>query len=1059
MATFLRVVLCVVFAILAVSNVFAQTETATVSGRVTDLTGAVVPGVGVELLSLERGTTRQTKTNHSGIYTFQGCQPGQYHITIRKDGFRRIEFVGLILNIQDHVEKNFQLQVGSVSESITVAGGAPLVNMEEATVSTVVDRGFVANMPLNGRSFQDLILLNPGVVTSSPQSRFGSIGEQGEFSVNGQRTEANYYTVDGASANVGTNSGILFDATSAGVSGSVPTSTALGTTHTLVSVDALEEFRVQSSTYSAEFGRNPGGQFSFTTRSGTSEWHGTAFDYFRNGAMDANNWFNGYFGQPQPELRQNDFGGTLGGPIHVPGLNGGARKTFFFFSYEGLRLVQPQAAIPNFVPDLATRASTPQPLQQVLNAFPIPNGPDFGNGFARFVSSWADPSEIDSSSIRVDHQASAGVRLFFRFSDTPSSSNNRQSQFASPSNNLKFTYQARTYTLGATALSSSGVYDEFRLNYSTNSNSVREIIDNFAGAKPVNLVQLQGLTSPYAAVNVSLFFDGQFTSLGQVPESGSQHQWNLVNTVGLSAGPHQIKLGVDYRRVSATARPFNPEIGFLYSSQSDVQSNNASFAFADSFAPAYPLYQNFAAFVTDDWKIRKRLSLSFGLRWEVDPAPGVTQGLKPYTVEGVDPSSITLAPQGTPLWRTTWFNFAPRVGGAFTLRDSPGWETVLRAGGGLFFDTGQQVGSAGFDGPGFMAQFAAPPGTGFPLPVGDTMPTIVNPPVTPYTSTVFAFPAHLQLPYTLQWSAGIEQAFGGSQALTISYVGSHAGRLIGQSLTQGGNLNSNFEDGLAVYRSSQTADYNSLQTQFQRRVTRGLHALLSYTWSHSIDYGSVNTMFFGVRGNSDFDVRHNFSGALSYELPNLFHSSLVRALLNNWAMDGRMSARTAFPVPLNGDTMVDPVTGKTFNSGLDFDPGKPVYIYGSACAAVYANGMTCPGGRAINPAAFSVPPSTANGDAPRNFVRGFGDWQLDFALRRDFPLSESVKLQFRSEAFNVLNHPNFGAINSFYCTPGTDTGCTFGQARATLAQSLGILSPIYQRGGPRSLQLALRLTF
>jgi len=253
-----------------------------------------------------------------------------------------------------------------------------------------------------------------------------------------------------------------------------------------------------------------------------------------------------------------------------------------------------------------------------------------------------------------------------------------------------------------------------------------------------------------------------------------------------------------------------------------------------------------------------------------------------------------------------------------------------------------------------------------------------------------------------------------------------------------------------------------MQLQFRRRLSRGLTALASYTWSHCIDYGSQNYTFGYQRGNCDFDVRHNFSTAFSYGVPNVGHNNFANAVLHHWGLDDRFTARSAFPVTLNGTEVVDPLTGNYFHTGLDLNLGQPVYIYGSQCAAVYNNGLGCPGGRAINPNAFSLPPGctsfscppgTLPGNAPRNFVRGFGAWQMDFAVRREFPIHENLKLQFRAEAFNIFNHPNFGIIDSNYGDP------TFGQATATLASSLGVLSPLYQMGGPRSMQFALKLVF
>src|SRR3989441_673108 len=340
-----------VFACLTGLTICRADELAAVTGLVTDPAGRSVPGVTILITNLSTNVASRTVTNDQGIYRVPSLQPGIYRITLAKDGFKSVVKSGIELHVQDVASINFELQIGSVNETVTVEAGASMVNTTDPSVSTVVDQTYIKNMPLNGRSFQDLILLTPGIVTNSPQS-FPAFGLTGEFSVNGQRTESNYYTVDGVSANVGASAGAVY-VQGAGPSGSLAASTALGTTQALVSVDALQEFRVQSSTYSAEYGRNPGGQFAFETKSGANQWHGTLYDYLRNDYFDANDWFNDYFRSvdptlTKPALRQNDFGGTLGGPVRIPHLYNGKDKTFFFVSYEGLRLIQPQAA-PNNV--------------------------------------------------------------------------------------------------------------------------------------------------------------------------------------------------------------------------------------------------------------------------------------------------------------------------------------------------------------------------------------------------------------------------------------------------------------------------------------------------------------------------------------------------------------------------------------------------------------------------------------------------------------------------------------------------------------------------------------
>ena len=1049
--------------VLFITRVLAQSPNGTISGLVVDPTSAVIVGADILVANDATGVQYSAKTNGTGLYLISNVPPGTYRIQVSKIGFKTLVKPDIVLNVQDALAINFTLPIGATSEIVTVQAGTSLINTENAAVSTVVDGNYVKNMPLNGRSFQDLILLTPGTVTNSPQTE-AQLGENGEFSVNGQRPDSNYYSIDGVSANVGASAGSGLYSFS-GASGSIPASTSLGTTQALVSVDALEEFRVQSSTYSAEFGRNPGGQFSFVTRSGTNEWHGTAFDYLRNGDLDANDWFNDYFGVPQAALRQNDFGGTLGGPIELPSIYDGRGRTFFFFSYEGLRLTQPQEASVSYVPTTALRAGAPAALQPVLNAFPLPQCPsppgacktDLGNGFGDFVSAWSNPSSLNAYSIRFDHVLTDRVKLFFRFGDTPSSAVSRSGGNAvpTPSSLISSQFVSRTYTGGVASTLTNRVTNDFHLNYSSTGIVSTIKLDSFGGSQPADLARIQGLPADASSVMVFIF-GGNVAFLDQSQESGAQRQWNVTDAFSVAAGRHQIKFGIDYRRLAPIATPFNPNVEFVYFGQNQVTANAALAAFGTTTAPAYPLYHNFSAFAQDEWKITARLGLSLGLRWEVNPAPGVTQGIPPYTLEGASLSTLSPAPQGTPLWKTSWFNFAPRLGAAYVLNDTRNWETVIRAGGGVFFDTGQQLGSLGFAGIGFNSTNVVF-GAAFPQAPAALTPSIVNPPTPPYNQ-VYYFPRHLQLPYTLEWNASVQQALGASQSVTVSYVGSHASRLLRESAYSGAAINNPNIANLYVNSNGSTSDYDALQLQYQRRLSRGLTALASYTWSHCIDDGSTNVVqqslsFAYLRGSCDFDVRHNFSSAFSYDIPNRHGSKIWNAAFHHWGVDGRFTARTGFPVTLLGPNVVDPVTGQIYDSNLDVVSGQPLYLYGADCAAAYMNGRPCPGGRAINPSAFALPPAGEVGNAPRNFARGFGAWQMDLAVRREFPIHDAFRLQFRAEAFNIFNHPNFGLIDQHFGDP------TFGQATQTLASSLGILSPIYQLGGPRSLQFALKLIF
>jgi hypothetical protein len=387
-----------------------------------DQNSAVVPGAEVKLLNPATAFARQTTTNDSGAYTFLLLPPGTYSITAQRDGFAPIRVENIVLNVGDQKSLQVHLKAGSITEMVQIEGNAALIN-ESPAVGTVIDRQFVGNLPLNGRSFQSLILLTPGVTITS-----AGASDPGQFSVNGQRASTNYFTVDGASANVGVS--IAFGgAAPATLAGSYPGLSAFGSTSNLVSVDALEEFKIQTSTYSAELGRQPGGQVSLVTRSGGNDFHGGVFEYFRNEALDARDYFNKK-PAPQPPLRQNQFGGTFSGPLPFfnfgeggPFFTTGKDKTFFFFSYEGQRLRLPISGNA-IVPSLRLRSAAAPAVKPLLDAFPLPTGPEVldalgqPTGWSPYVFSVSPPSTLDATSIRIDHRVNSKFTVFGRFNES-----------------------------------------------------------------------------------------------------------------------------------------------------------------------------------------------------------------------------------------------------------------------------------------------------------------------------------------------------------------------------------------------------------------------------------------------------------------------------------------------------------------------------------------------------------------------------------------------------------------------------------------------------------------
>lgn len=1063
---------------------FAQTENASISGRVTDSSGAIIRGAAVRLESASQGAVTETTTNSAGIYVFPSVHPGIYHLTVTKDGFKTEDYVGLTANVQDHLEHNFQMTVGATSESVTVTAEGPNVNTTDATVSTVVDRNFAENLPMNGRSFQSLIQLTPGVVTV-PSG--GGSGNEGQFSINGQRSDSNYWMVDGVSANIGITA---FNFPGQGFGGTVGAYSAAGGTNSLVSVDAMQEFRIQTSTYAPEFGRTPGGQISIVTRSGSNQFHGTVFDYLRNDVLDANDWFADYNHLPKPEERQNDFGGTFSGPIFKD-------KTFFFFSYEGLRLRLPQV-LQTTVPDLAARNGAIPAVQPFLNAFPFdPNQPDLGNGVAQFNASFSDKSTLDAYSLRIDHRISDKLSLFGRYNFSPSELVKRAISFTPLSNVLTSRINTQTGTLGATWNVSPRIVNDFRFNFSRVNGSSRQTLDNFGGAVPPSSFPIP---SPFTIDDSEFSFDILGLNHGQLlpgPSANNlQRQFNLTDSVTLARGSHTFKFGTDYRRLSPKFDPPGYLQDSIFFTVPDAAAGNPFLSIVDSQRGVTALFRNLGLFAQDTWRLNPRATLTYGLRWDVDMVPRSLQGPSLVAITGFnlnDFSQLAIAPAGTPPFKTTYGNFAPRIGVAYQLSQNPNHGTVVRGGFGIFYDLVSSVaGTAFLSGPPFLA-FTESFGGTFPLsPAASAPPPI---PSAGSISELAAFNPNLKLPYTLQWNVAIEQSLGPQQTLSASYIGASGRRLLQESFVQGPTSNpavvASFID------NSATSSYNALQLQFERHLSHGLQALASYAWAHSIDDGSADNGQFesnlgapGVpgsnRGSSDFDIRHTFSAGITYAIPAPRANRLLNALAGGWSIQNTVLARSAPPVNIDDFNFFGGLTpGVISDLRPDLVPGQPIYLHGANCASVMQSlgyllpGQGCPGGMALNPNAFQDPPSAPIGPAcpfggcparqgtlGRNALRGFGAVQWDFAVHREFSIRESLKLQFRAELFNVLNHPNFGQPNAFLFNGNTKFGLAdqsldhyLAGAGAGGGRGEGDFNPLYQLGGPRSIQLALRLSF
>jgi hypothetical protein len=647
--------------------------------------------------------------------------------------------------------------------------------------------------------------------------------------------------------------------------------------------------------------------------------------------------------------------------------------------------------------------------------------------------------------------------VFGRYSDAPSSIVQRGGgRFQTAYSNLNHTEaRTQTLTLGANSSISPRLVNELRFNYSVSRGRSFLTMDDFGGAvAPPDSVLLP---SPQTSANSFMGFFGDFNPYGLKFDVGKladnvQHQVNVIDNVSWIAGAHQLKAGLDYRRLQPQEGILTYQLSYVFSSLTNLISNSVPTAFVSSRTADVKLVtSNWSLFAQDTWNAAPNVTITYGVRWDYNSAPTSPSGTPPSTVDQVDNlATMALAPLGTPLWQPKKNNFAPRVGAAWALRP----DTVVRGGFGLFYDLGySDISNAMIAFP--YVQQKVIFGTSFPLTGGDAAP----PPYTtdPPAAVMAVVDPNHSTPRTYQWNVAVERAVGSHGALAITYLGAEGRDLMRKDvyIAPSPSFNGEFD----LLSNGGRSSYKALQLQYQHRLSRGLQALASYTWGKSLDDVSSDVNYQNVPpshsssstewGPSDYDIRHTFSGAVSYDIPGPSDGSMKK-LVEDWSIDSIVYARSAPPVNV--------VTGKNpFGGALSGASSvqRPNVVSG---VPFYLDQSSAPGGQVINPAAFSIPTSD-QGDLGRNALRGFGAFQWDMTVRRQFRVTSGFSFQARVDIFNVLNHANFGSPVNYLSSP------QFGQATQMLNSSLGSggqsggLSPLYQIGGPRSVQLALKLQF
>ncbi len=1045
-------------------------STSTLQGTITDEKGAVVPNATIVVRSQATALERTAQTDEAGNYQVAALPAGSYHLEVTAQGFGTQTVDNLAVEVARTVVKDFQLKVGDISQHVTVTADTSLIETATTSVGTVINQRTVQEIPLNGRHFVDLGLLIPGSVTP-PQNGFltAPLRGQGSFGLvtAGGREDTVNFMINGVNLNDMVQNQITFQP----------------------SINTVQEFKVDNSTFSAEYGRNSGAIANIATRSGTNDYHGELFEFLRNSALDSRNFFES---TPHPApFKRNQFGFNLGGPVIFPhfGEGGsalsykGKNKTFFFFSYEGTRQRQGLTIAGVTVPTLAQRAAvTDAVVTKLLPLIPLPNV-----GTSSFSGSATAPVNIDQWTSDVSHALNNNDRLhgYYAFQRDQRGEPTLQGNNVPGFGDTRRSHR-QIFTLNETHTFGSALVNEARFGF----NRIHITFSPNAKLNPVDFGIKDGVTDPIGLPQIGVGGGGiNMGGPAGFPQGRSDTTFVLSDTLNYLRGNHSLKFGGEWRRFYNNNT--NRDTGtFTFASTTTFLAGNANGFNVTLGDVSTAIAQGaLGLFVQDNYKMRPNLTLELGLRYDWLMSP--TERFNRFVDYVPQTNSLVQVNNGiAPVYHTNWKNFQPRVG--FSWDPFKNGKTSIRGAYAILTDqpvTNLVTGNAA--NPPFATAVALPntvPTTHL-FDATDPGHAVPGTTVSPSSSDPKFKNAYIQ-----SWNLNVQREVRPGLAVTVGYFGSKGTHL---RLTRNVNqtflnsalvatrpfptlsasspikpgiplLNITFREGTGV------SSYNALWVTANKRLSRGLQFNASYTWSKSIDYNSQSSQAVtvqdsynlrGDRGLSDFDARHRFVINGIYELP--FHKN---QLVGGWQLSFITQSQSGNPVNLlagNAGAITGGAPSANANSltglaTLRPDAGAAATVLGTAAPTGigvqwFPNLVcdprpsgSCPAGSvAILPVAFVSGKTIFHfGNLGRNVIIGPRFNNTDFSVIKRTKLGENKLVEFRAEFFDLFNHANFGQP---------------GRVAQVGSTSFGVVNntrfPTGDSGSSRQVQFALKFKF